>query len=101
MLEDEDGNEGELSPKKRACLTSNMIELILKSVLVYHSPTCEAWQATKKRSVEVSCDVMPDLVAYETTVQTRTHSRGMCRHIRQLSRLPSMHNLVVAWLLNV
>ena len=35
---------------------ANMIELLLKSFLVYHSPMLEAWKVPK-RPVEVSCDV--------------------------------------------
>ena len=49
----------------------NMLELLLKSFLVYHSPMFEAWKVPK-RPVEVSCDVTQNLVAYRTAVGTRT-----------------------------
>ena len=45
---------------------ANMIELLLKSFLVYHSPMFEAWKVPK-RPVEVSCDVTQHFMAY--TVQ--------------------------------
>ena len=35
---------------------ANMIEVLLKSFLVYHSPMFEAWKA-HRTLVEVSCDV--------------------------------------------
>ena len=44
--------KGELSPK---ISVANMIELLLKSFLVYHSPMFEAWKVPK-RPVEVSRD---------------------------------------------
>ena len=46
-----------------------MIELLLKSFLVYHSPMFEAWKIPKtfgKRPVEVSCDVTQHLLAYKS-----------------------------------
>ena len=71
---------------------ANVIELLLKSFLVYHSPMFEAWKVPK-RPVEVSCDVTQNLVAYRTAVGTRTNSSGMCTHTGQHSRLPCMHTL--------
>ena len=35
-----------------------------------------AWKVPK-RPVEMSCDVMPNLAAYQTDVETQTHSSGM------------------------
>ena len=69
---------------------ANMIELLLKSFLVHHSPMFEAWKVPK-RPVEVSCDVTQHLVAYRTAVGTRTNSSGMRTHTGQHSRLPRMH----------
>ena len=64
------GNEiilkGNSHQKKRV---ANMIELLLKSFLVYHSPMFEAWKVPK-RPVEVSCDVTQHLVEYWTAVGT-------------------------------
>ena len=57
----------------------NMIELLLKSFLVYLSAMFEAWKVPK-RPVEVSCDVTQHLVAYWTAVETQTYSFGMCTH---------------------
>ena len=54
---------------------ANMIEL-LKSFVMYHSPMSEAWKAPI-RPVEVPCDVTPNLAAYQTAAETRTHSFGM------------------------
>ena len=71
---------------------ASMIELLLKSFLVYHSPMFEAWKVPK-RPLEVSCDVTQRLVAYRNTVGTRTNSFGMCTHTGQHSRLPRMHAL--------
>ena len=71
---------------------ANMIELLLKSILVYHLPTFEAWKVPK-RPVEVSCDVTQHLVAYRTAVRTWTNSSGMCTHTGQHSRLPCTHTL--------
>ena len=48
-----------------------MIELLLKSLLVYHSPMFKAWKA------EVSCDVTQHLLAYRTAVGNRTNSSRM------------------------
>ena len=73
---------------------ANMIELPLKSFLVYHSPMFEAWKVPK-RPVEVSCDVTQHLVAYRTAIGTRTNSSGMRTHTGQHSRLPCMHALFV------
>ena len=42
---------------------ATMIELLLKSFLVYHSPMFEAWKVPN-RPDEVSCDVTLHLVAY-------------------------------------
>ena len=72
---------------------ANMIKLLLKSFLVYHSPMFETWKVLK-RPVEVSCDVTQHLVAYWTAVGTRTHSSGMRTHTGQYSRLPCMHALI-------
>ena len=58
---------------------ANIIELLLKSFLVYHSPMCEVCKVPK-RPVEVSCDVTQHLVAYRTAVETRTNSSGMRSH---------------------
>ena len=55
---------------------ANMIELLLKSYLVYHSPLFEAWKVPK-RPVEVSRDVTQHLVAYWTAVETQTNTSGM------------------------
>ena len=63
---------------------ANMIELLLKSLLVYHSPMFEAWKVPK-RPVEVSCDVTQHLVSYRTAVGTQTNSSGMRTHTRQHS----------------
>ena len=71
---------------------ADMIELLLKSFLVYHSPMFEAWKVPK-RPVEVLCDVMQHLVAHRTAVGTQTNSSGMRTHTRQHSRLPCMHAL--------
>ena len=68
---------------------ANMIEPLVKSFLVYHSPMFEAWKVPKRR-VEVSCDVTHHLVAYLTAVDTRTNSSGMRTHTGQHSRLPCM-----------
>ena len=69
-----------------------MIELLLKSFLVYHSPMFEAWKVPKK-PVEVSCDVTQHLLAYRTAVGNRTNSSGMRTYTGQYSRLPCMHAL--------
>ena len=74
---------------------ANMIELLLKSFLVYHLPIFEAWKVTK-RPDGVSCDIMPHLVAYQTAVETRTNSSGMRTHTGQRSRLPCVHTLIFA-----
>ena len=50
--------------------------LLLKRYLAYLSPIFEA-RRVPLRPVEVSCDVMPDLAAYQTAVETRTYSSGM------------------------
>ena len=71
---------------------ASIIELLLKSFLVYPSPMFEA-QKVPKRPVEVSCDVTQHLVAYRTAVETRTNSSGMRTHTGQHSRLPCMHAL--------
>ena len=71
---------------------ANMMELLLKSFLVYRSLMFEAWKVPK-RPVEVSRDVMQHLVAYRTAVGTRTNSSGMPTHTGQHSRLPCMHTL--------
>ena len=74
-----------------------MIELLLKSFVVYHSPMFEA-EKVPKRPVEVSCDVTQHLAAYQTAVETGTNSSGMRTHIGQPSRLPCMHTLISAGL---
>ena len=74
---------------------ANMIELLLKSFLVYHSPMFESWKVPK-RPVEVSCDVTLHLVAYWTAVETWTNSSGMRTHTGPHSRLPCMHTLIFA-----
>ena len=74
---------------------ANMIELLLKSFFVYHSPMFEAWKVPK-RPVEVLCDIMQQLLAYRTAVGTRTNSSGMHTHTGQHSRLPCMHTLIFA-----
>ena len=71
---------------------ANMIELLLKSILVYHSPMFEAWKVPK-RPVEVLCDVTQHLLAYRAAVENRTNSSGMRTHTGQHSRLPCMHAL--------
>ena len=58
---------------------ANMIELLLESFLVYHSPMFEAWKVPK-RLVEVSCDITQHLLAYLTAVGNRTNSSGMRTH---------------------
>ena len=54
---------------------ANMAELLLKSFLVYQSPKSEAWKVPR-RLAEVLCDVTPNLAAYQTAIETRTHSSG-------------------------
>ena len=71
---------------------ANMMELLLKSFLVYHSPMFEAWKVPK-RPVEVSCDVTQHLLAYRTAGGNWTNSSGMRPHTGQYSRLPCMHAL--------
>ena len=71
--------KGELSPKKRV---DNMIELLLKSFLVYLLPMFEVWKVPK-RPVEVSCDITQHLAAYRTAVETRTDSFGMRTHTKK------------------
>ena len=87
------------SLRLKGTLTTNisvaiMIELLLKSFLVYHSPMFEAWKVPG-RPAEVSCDVMQHLVANRTAVETRTKSSGMRTHTGQHSRLPCMHTLIM------
>ena len=72
---------------------ANMIELLLKSFLVYHSPMFEAWKVPK-RPVEVSCDVTQYLVAYRAAVGTWINSSGMHTHTGQYSWLPCMRTLI-------
>ena len=76
---------------------ANMIELLLKSFLVYHSPVFEVWKVPK-RSVELSCCVTPHLVVYRTAVETQSNSSGMRTgtHTGQHSWLPCMHTLIFA-----
>ena len=57
--------KGNSHQKKKS--VPNMIELLLKSFLMYHSPIFEAWNVPKS-PVEVSCDVTQHLVAYQTAV---------------------------------
>ena len=71
---------------------ANMIELLLKSFLVYPSPMFEALKAPT-RPVEVSCDVAQHLLAYRTAIGNRTNRSGMRTHTGQHSRLPCMHAL--------
>ena len=71
---------------------ADMIELLLKSFLVYHSPTFEAWKVPKM-PVEVLCDIMQHLVVYRTAEEGRTKSSGMRTHTGQHPRLPCMHTL--------
>ena len=66
---------------------ANMIELLLKSFLVYHSPMFEAWKVPI-RPVKVSCDVTQHLLAYRTAVGNQTNSSGMRTHTEQHPRLP-------------
>ena len=73
---------------------ANMIELLLKSFLVYHSPMFKAWKVPK-RPVEVSCDVTQHLAAHRTAVETRTSSSGMRTHTGQHSRLPCMPTVLL------
>ena len=70
----------------------NMIELLLKSFLVNHSPIFEALKVPKRLG-EVSCDVTQHLTAYRTAVGTQTNSSGMCTHTGQHLWLPCMHTL--------
>ena len=76
---------------------ANMIELLLKGFLLYHSPMFKAWKVPK-RPVEVTCDVTQHLVAHWTAVGTRANGSGMRTHTGQHSRLPCMHSLIFAWL---
>ena len=71
---------------------ANMIELLLKNFVVYHSPMFEA-QKVLKRLVEVSCDVRQYLLAYRTAVGNRTNSSGMRTYTGQHLRMPCMHAL--------
>ena len=57
-----------------------MMELLLKSVLVYHSPMFEAWKVPK-RPVEVSCDVTHHLVAYTGLPVCHAVLRPRCRNL--------------------
>ena len=66
-----------------------MIELLLKSYLVYHSPMFEAWEVPKG---QLKCRVM----SLSTAVDTRTNSSGMHTHTGQHSRLACMHTLIFA-----
>ena len=43
---------------------------------MYNSPIFKVWKVPK-RPAEVSCDVTPDLVAYQTAAEIRTHSSDM------------------------
>ena len=72
-----------------------MVELPLKSFLVYYSLMFEAWTVPKKL-VELLCDVTQHLVAYWTVVETRTSSSGIRTHAEQHSRLACMHTLTFA-----
>ena len=72
-----------------------MIELLLKSFLVYYSPMLEAYKVPK-RPVEVLCDITQHLVAYRTAVETRASSSGMRTYTGQHSWLACMHTLVFA-----
>ena len=79
-------------PLTKKISVANMIVFLLKSFSVYHSPMFDAWESPK-RPVEVSRDVTPHLMAYQTAVETRTISAGMRTHTGQHSRLPRMHAL--------
>ena len=74
---------------------ANMVELLLKSFLPYHSPMFEAWKVPK-RPVEVSCDVTQHLLAYRTAIGARTNNSGMHTHTGQYSRLLCVHALIFA-----
>ena len=78
---------------------ANMIELLLKSILVCHSPMLEAWKAPE-RLVEVLCDITQHLVAYRTAIGTRTNSSGMRSHTGRHSQLPCMPTLIFAGLVH-
>ena len=67
---------------------TNMIELLLKKFLVYHSPMFEAWKVPK-RPVEVLCDVTEHLVAYWTAVETRTIFRNVYTY--RITLLAALH----------
>ena len=71
-------------------LLSSIIELLLKSFLVYHSPICEAWKVPKK-PIEVLCDVKHHWVAYQAAVRAQIYCSGMPTHTGQHSPPPSMH----------
>ena len=79
----------EHSHRKKISIAS-IIELLLTSFLVYHSPICEAWKAPKK-PIEVSGDVKHHLVAYQAALRAQIYFSGMPTHTRQHSQLPSMH----------
>ena len=68
---------------------ANMIELLLKSFLVHHSPMFKAKKVP---------DVTQPLVACQTAVETRTYSSGMRTHTGQHSWLRYMHTLFFAGL---
>ena len=42
-------------------------------------------------------NITQHLVAYQTAVETRTYSYGMCTHTGHTSRLPCMRTLISAW----
>ena len=71
-----------------------MIELLLKSCLVYYMLIFEAWKVAK-RPLEVLCDAMQHLVAYQTVVETRTDSSGMRTHPGQHSWPPCIRALLI------
>ena len=73
---------------------ADMIELLLKSFLIYHSPIFDAWKVPK-RPVEVSSDVTLHLVAYQTAIETWTNSSGMHTHTEQHSQLSCIHTLIL------
>ena len=77
-----------------------MMELLLKSFVVHHSPMFKAW-TVPKRPVEVSCDITQHLVAYRTALETRTNtcSSGLRTHTGQHSQLPCMRTqILLDWL---
>ena len=69
---------------------TNMIELLLKSFLVCHSPMFEAWKVPK-RPVKVPCDVTQNLVVYWTAVEPRANSSRMRKHYTCTTPVAALH----------